>query len=68
MSNEQKLIEMIRRFLQEGDYNDEGDYVFVSDTVESGPLAEPDTMVPGVVLDACALLREIDSLNPVKEK
>ena len=56
---EKRLIDMIDRFLTEGEYNDEGDYVFKSDTPESGPLAEPDTMVPGVVLDACALLREL---------
>ena len=58
-SNEQKLIEMVKRFLIEGEYNDEGDYVFVSDTAETGPLAEPDTMVPRVVLDAINLLHEI---------
>jgi hypothetical protein len=58
-ANETKLVAMIKRFLQEGDYNDEGDYVFASDTVETGPLSEPDTMVPGVVLDACELLREL---------
>ena len=60
-SNEQKLIEMVNRFLIEGEYNDEGDYVFISDTPETGPLAEPDTMVPQLVLDASALLREIRS-------
>ena len=59
MEREQRLIDMIRRFLQEGDYNDEGDYVFTSDTPESGPLAEPDTMVPKIVLDAAELLREL---------
>ena len=61
MSNEQKLIEMVKRFLIEGDYNDEGDYVFKSDTQETGPLAEPDTLIPRIVVDAVNLLHEIGS-------
>lgn len=58
-ANEAKLVDMIKRFLMEGDYNDEGDYVFKSDTPETGPLSEPDTMVPRIVLDASLLLQEI---------
>jgi len=60
MDANQKLIAMLKRFLSEGEYNDEGNYVFVSNAVESGPLSEPDTMVPQVVLDACELLRELN--------
>ena len=52
-----EAIALLKRFLTEGDYNDEGDYVFVSDTIESGPLSEPDTMVPQLVLDVAQFLR-----------
>lgn len=59
MTDLEKSIAMIERFLQEGEYNDEGDYVFVSDTIEAGLLAEPGSMVPGIVLDAAKLLAEL---------
>ena len=53
-----EAVALLDRFLTDGEYNDEGDYVFVSDTPESGPLAEPDTVIPRLVLDVAAFLRK----------
>ena len=61
---EKKLADMIARFLNEGDYNDDGDYMFVSDTPDDDPTVEPVPLVPGVVLDASRLLREIKGDKP----
>lgn len=61
-----ELNDIVRRFLTEGEYNDEGNYVFASDTVETGPNSEPDTMVPRLVLDAAKVLRDIDEKERTK--
>lgn len=54
------LTGMVKRFLEEGDYNEAGDYVFASDAADPEELSSL-AKIPSVVADALALVRQLEA-------